>query len=111
MTSATSSNGLPQTLAELKKSKEFGEGRIKRRSVKEELRENLIARLRKGEAIFPGIVGFEDTVISSDRERRALQTEFHLARPAGDRPRAESSAPLAEILDETAALYRRLRNP
>ena len=59
----TSSNGLPQTLAELKKNKEFGEARIGRRSVKDELRENLIARLRKREPIFPGIVGFEDTVI------------------------------------------------
>jgi magnesium chelatase subunit I len=33
------------------------------RSVKQELRDNLIARLRRGEAILPGIVGYEDTVI------------------------------------------------
>lgn len=33
------------------------------RSVKQELRENLIARLRGGEAIFPGIIGYDDTVI------------------------------------------------
>jgi magnesium chelatase subunit I len=33
------------------------------RSVKDELRENLIAQLQKGEAGFEGIVGFEDTVI------------------------------------------------
>jgi magnesium chelatase subunit I len=33
------------------------------RSVKEELRDNLIARLRRGEPIFPSIVGYEDTVI------------------------------------------------
>ncbi|NWJ45236.1 MAG: AAA family ATPase [Chloroflexi bacterium] len=33
------------------------------RSVKEEMRQNLINKLRKGEDIFPGIVGYEETVI------------------------------------------------
>ena len=31
--------------------------------VREELRKNLITKLKKGEDLFPGIVGFEDTVI------------------------------------------------
>ena len=33
------------------------------RSVKQELRDNLIARLQRGEPIFPSIVGYEDSVI------------------------------------------------
>ena len=33
------------------------------RSVKQELRENLIAKLRSGETLFPGIIGYDDTVI------------------------------------------------
>ncbi len=33
------------------------------RTVKEELRENLLTRLRAGEPAFPGIVGFDDTVL------------------------------------------------
>ena len=33
------------------------------RSVKTEIRENLIARLRSGETVFPGIVGYEDSVV------------------------------------------------
>ena len=33
------------------------------RSVKQELRDNLIARLRKGEGLFAGIVGYEQTVV------------------------------------------------
>jgi len=33
------------------------------RSVKEEMRDNLIARLRTGEPIFPGIIGYDNTVI------------------------------------------------
>ena len=34
-----------------------------RRSVKDELRSNLLAKLRRGEAIFRGIIGFDHTVI------------------------------------------------
>jgi magnesium chelatase subunit I len=33
------------------------------RSVKEELRENLLAKLRTGEPLFPSIVGFDDSVL------------------------------------------------
>src|SRR5262249_3509231 len=32
-------------------------------SVKEEMRKNLIRKLREGEELFPGIVGYEETVI------------------------------------------------
>src|SRR5271154_6609192 len=56
---------LPQTLGALRAS-EFTPARLAR-SVKDELRENLIAKLRdsaKTKApLFPGIVGYEDTVI------------------------------------------------
>src|SRR6266446_5600977 len=34
-----------------------------RKSVKQELRDNLVARLRRGESFLPGIVGYEDTVV------------------------------------------------
>jgi magnesium chelatase subunit I len=37
--------------------------RYRSRSVKDELRENLIKKLRAGEKLFPGIVGYDDTVI------------------------------------------------
>ena len=33
------------------------------RSVKEELRANLLAKLERGEELFPGILGFQDTVL------------------------------------------------
>ncbi len=52
----------PQTLGELRRSS-FSETRLKTRHVKDELRENLIARLRDGGSIFPGIVGYDDTVV------------------------------------------------
>ena len=52
---------LPQTLGELRSS-EWTELRVSR-SVKDELRDNLIEKVRAGETIFPGIVGYEDTVV------------------------------------------------
>ncbi|HTV06082.1 MAG TPA: hypothetical protein VME86_12000 [Acidobacteriaceae bacterium] len=54
---------LPQTLGELRAHKDFAETSIAHRSVKDELRDNLIAKLRKRETIFPGIVGYDDTVV------------------------------------------------
>jgi magnesium chelatase subunit I len=66
------SQTFPSTLGELKKS-EYTPARLSR-SVKDELRDNLIARLGKiaasargkdgeVEPLFPGIIGYEDTVI------------------------------------------------
>ena len=54
---------LPQTLGELRNSTQFSEARLKTRSVKDEMRSNLIVRLQAHETLFPGIVGFEDTVV------------------------------------------------
>src|SRR6266702_6318088 len=54
---------LPQTLGELRTSSLFSEARLKTRTIKDEMRANLIARLHAREAIFPGIVGYEDTVV------------------------------------------------
>jgi magnesium chelatase subunit I len=54
---------LPQTLGELRASKQFSEAQLKSRSVKDEMRGNLMARLKAREQVFPGIVGYEDTVI------------------------------------------------
>ncbi len=54
---------LPRSLGELRASKQFSETKIKTRSVKDEMRQNLMARLKAREQVFPGIVGYEDTVI------------------------------------------------
>jgi magnesium chelatase subunit I len=53
---------LPLTLGELRSSA-FSEDRLARRSVKDELRSNLVCRIKRGETLFPGIVGYEDTVV------------------------------------------------
>jgi magnesium chelatase subunit I len=41
----------------------FSETKLTGRSVKDELRANLICRIQRGEPLFDGILGFEDTVI------------------------------------------------
>jgi len=38
-------------------------GRLARRSVKFEVRDNLIRKLRAGETLFPGIIGYDDSVV------------------------------------------------
>ncbi|MGH9470174.1 MAG: magnesium chelatase [Terriglobia bacterium] len=47
----------PRTLGELKKSNYHS------RNVKDEMRANLIARLRAGDKVFAGVIGFDDTVL------------------------------------------------
>src|SRR5258706_6615458 len=49
--------GKPLTIAELRQSGYTS------RSVKQELRDNLIARLKSGQPLFSGIVGYEDSVV------------------------------------------------
>src|SRR5947209_8231849 len=53
---------LPQTLGNLRSSA-WPESLIASRSVKDELRSNLICKLKKREKLFPGIVGYKDTVV------------------------------------------------
>ncbi|MEV4140751.1 sigma 54-interacting transcriptional regulator [Dactylosporangium sp. NPDC049742] len=48
---------LPRTVGELRASGH------RFRTVKEELRDNLLAKLRSGEPRFPGVVGYDDTVL------------------------------------------------
>ena len=43
--------------------KELRNSGWQRKSVKQELRDNLVGRLRRGESFLPGIVGYDDTVV------------------------------------------------
>ncbi|HUO38760.1 MAG TPA: sigma 54-interacting transcriptional regulator, partial [Mycobacterium sp.] len=53
----TAPNHLPQTLGELRASGH------RERGVKQEIRENLLTALAEGEDTWPGIIGFDDTVL------------------------------------------------
>ncbi len=52
----------PATLRELKQTEWAAPSRI-RRTIHDELRENLICLLENGSPLFPGIIGYEDTVV------------------------------------------------
>jgi magnesium chelatase subunit I len=52
----------PATLGELKQTEWASPARV-HRTVKDELRENLICLLENGSALFPGILGYEETVV------------------------------------------------
>lgn len=55
--SATGQHSLPKTLAELQSSQ------WRSKSVKQEIHDNFVAALERGEALFPGILGYDNTVI------------------------------------------------
>jgi magnesium chelatase subunit I len=53
---------LPRTLGELRHSP-FSEATLRTRHVKDEMRDNLAGKLRQPGPIFPGIIGYDDTVV------------------------------------------------
>jgi magnesium chelatase subunit I len=71
------------------------------RTVKEELRQNLLRRLRDGEVLFPGVVGFDDSVIPA-LERGVLAGHDLIF--LGERGQAKSRLirQLLDLLDEEA---------
>ena len=90
---------LPQTLGELRASQLYHEARLTSRSVKDEMRENLIARLRSGKPVFPGVIGYEDTVVPQIVNAILSRHNFILL---GLRGQAKSRIlrALTELLDE-----------
>ncbi|HTQ60520.1 MAG TPA: hypothetical protein VMI32_09875 [Candidatus Solibacter sp.] len=58
----SSAHPKPRTLGELKRIPDF-DARTVSRSVKNEMRQNLLRMIEKNEPLFPGVHGYEDTVI------------------------------------------------
>ena len=87
----------PATLGALRDGIESG--RVPRRSVKNEIRQNLISKLRAGEPLFPGIVGYDDTVVPQLVNAILSRHNFILL---GLRGQAKSRIlrALADLLDE-----------
>ncbi len=82
-----------KTLGELKKSG------YKHRSVKEEVRENLLKKLQKKENSFPGIVGYEDSVIP-DTERALLSRHNILFLGLRGQAKTRMARQMIQLLDE-----------
>ncbi|MBC7894837.1 MAG: magnesium chelatase [Cytophagaceae bacterium] len=91
-------SSLPTTLGELKGHPLGSRERILR-SVKEELRENLLARLRQGGPLFEGVLGYEDSVMPQIVNALLAQHNFILL---GLRGQAKSRIlrALVTLLDE-----------
>jgi len=83
----------PNTLGALKKSG------YRPRSIKEELRSNLITKLRSGEPLFEGIYGFEHTVIP-DLERAILSRHNMLLLGLRGQAKTRIARRMVELLDE-----------
>ena len=81
------------TLGQLKKSG------YQSRSIKEEIRQNLIAKLRSGDRTFPGIVGYEDTVVP-DVERALLSKHNILFLGLRGQAKTRMARQMIELLDE-----------
>ena len=82
-----------KTLGELKKAG------YKHRSVKEEIRANLIGKLKNKEATFPGIIGYEDSVIP-DTERALLSRHNILFLGLRGQAKTRMARQMIELLDE-----------
>ena len=67
---------LPASLGELRQAVETG--RVPRRSVKLEMRDNLMRCLQLNDRLFPGIVGYDDTVIPQITNAILSQHDFVL---------------------------------
>jgi magnesium chelatase subunit I len=90
------SNSTPpafKTLAELKRS-----GYVSR-SIKEELRQNLITKLRAGERVFAGILGYGETVIP-DVERAILSKHNMILLGLRGQAKTRMARQMVELLDE-----------
>src|ERR1700730_2147608 len=73
------------------------------RPVKQEIRDNLVRKLREGEPLFPGIIGFDDTVIPQLVNAILSRHNFILL---GLRGQAKSRLlrGLVDLLDERVAV-------
>jgi magnesium chelatase subunit I len=91
---------LPRMLGELRHSPRYSQAQLGGRSVKDEMREHLIERLRTKEILFPGIVGYDDTVIPQMVNAILSRHNFILL---GLRGQAKSRIlrALTTLLDET----------
>jgi magnesium chelatase subunit I len=88
----------PSTLGDLRRA--LAAGQVRCRPVRDEIRENLMRKLRDGDELFPGIIGYDDTVIPQLVNAVLSRHHFILL---GLRGQAKSRIlrSLLDLLDET----------
>ena len=75
-------------------------GDVPRRTVREEVRDNLIRKLRSGETLFPGIIGYDDSVVPQMVNALLSQHNFILLGLRGQ-AKTRLLRALTTLLDET----------
>ncbi len=88
----------PRTLGDLRQSP-WAEAPLRGRSVREELRHNLVVALERGAPLFPGVVGYEDTVLPQIVNAILAQHDFILLGLRGQ-AKTRLLRSLVSLLDE-----------
>jgi magnesium chelatase subunit I len=83
----------------IKTLRELKEINYKPKSIKEELRDNLIKKIAKKETTFPGIIGYEDSVIP-DTERALLSRHNILFLGLRGQAKTRMARQMIDLLDE-----------
>ena len=87
-----------ETLGHLKTA--IASGEVRRRPVRDEVRDNLSARLKRKETLFPGIIGYDDTVVPQLVNAVLARHHFILLGLRGQ-AKTRLLRALATLLDET----------
>jgi magnesium chelatase subunit I len=89
--------GRPRTLGELR------ESGYRPRTIRDEMRANLIAKIRRGDELFPGVVGYDQTVIPQIENAILSGQDIILL---GERGQAKTriARSLVNLLDEAAPI-------
>ena len=87
----------------------FSEERLAGRSVKDELRNNLICKIQRGDNLFPGILGYDETVVPQLVNAILSRHHFILLGLRGQ-AKTRLIRQLTSLLDEFVPYVDRLRN-
>ena len=92
---------------------ELRQARLHSRPVKQEIRDNLVRKLQAGEPLFPGIIGYDETVVPAARQRDSVEAQLHSARAArpGQEPHPARPGRPARRADPGRAGLRDPRRP
>src|SRR5258707_9639713 len=85
---------LPHTLGELRR-----QSGSSSRTVKQEIRDNLVCKLKTGERLFPGIIGYDETVIPQ-LVNAILSRHNFILRGLRGQARSRILRGLVDLLDE-----------
>src|SRR5512137_2269061 len=99
MTSTTKADKMTMNIQNIKTLGELKKSGYQYRGIKDELRQNLILKLKRKENTFPGIIGYEDSVVP-DVERALLSKHNILFLGLRGQAKTRMARLMTELLDE-----------